>query len=41
MWEEMGGDKREGLRIYVQEVHRGGAFGERSGRTEADGGRHE
>ena len=42
MWEEMGGDKKGGYRVYVQGVHTGGGFkDERSVRTESDGGRHE
>ncbi len=41
MWEDMGGDTRGWILVYVQVMHRGGGFGRRSGRSEADGGRHE
>ena len=41
MWEEVGGFKTGWVRVHVQEMHRGGGLGERSGRSEADGGRHE
>ena len=37
----MGGNKRGEFCVYVQGVHRGDGFGERSGRAEADGGRHD
>ena len=32
MWKDMGGDQREGILVYVQGMHRGDIFGERSGR---------
>ena len=34
-------NKRGGICVYVQGMHSGDGFGERSVRTEADGGRHE
>ena len=37
----MGGNKRGEFCVYVQRVHRGDGFGERSGMAEADGGRHD
>ena len=37
----MSGNKRGEFCVYVQGVHRGYGFGERSGRSEADGGRHD
>ena len=37
----MDGNKRGEFCVYVQGVHRGDDFGERSGRAEADGGRHD
>ena len=40
MWEYMGGDKTGGICVYLKGVQRGGRFGERSGRAEADGGQH-
>ena len=37
----MGGYQSGWIRVHVQGMHIGGGFGERSGRSAADGGGHE
>ena len=41
MWKDVGGNKRVEFCVYGQGVYIGDGFGERSGRAEADGGRHD